>query len=310
MYYMITGRIEDMGNRQKREFLRKNQLFYKELTVVPQFIHPVILAIQQVEPVEDWDYRIHSHTFYELILPLGRPYWCLLNHQVLSVPAGSFLLIQPGQIHQDFYTKNAPFRGIHFQIESEKSKEECNNLFPPDFPLQKQIAKLPVFASKSSDLLFEAFAAGKSDNICNALFAGLFWSILEAYVSHDFLQRKISADQNIIQFRISAFFHKALESGNFSLKSLQSELQISARTLEHLCWKLFNNPPAKAFQFFRCQHVRKFLLEHPEVSLKETAELFHFNNQFSMSRSFRNIYGYPPSEVMKYLQDEKSEAGQ
>ena len=274
--------------------------FYDLVTWTP--FQPVLRDCQTIYPQKNGDYKLHYHEDFELILPFQNTYNCHLDQRDINVNPGQFLLIQPGQSHLDHYTTDAPFKCIHFKIFDCAKRVYMNRIFYSDsiISIDLQIGDIPDNLMKEScDLLYQATEKRLSDTVCNALFQSVFWQMTEAFPPKSlFRNLGVVTEKNNIRIELCRLFEEGVKTGSFHLDYACKQLGISARTLNRLCMDFFNGPPVKAFQHFRAQQIQQYMLEHPRVGIKATAELFHFSSTFTFSRFFSQHFGYPPSRII------------
>ena len=292
------------------------EMFNIKVTKYPEFydlIHwvpfqPILNNCQIIYPQKDGNYKLHYHDVFELILPFQGDYYCHLDQREQRVRSGQFLLIQPGQSHQDHYTTDAPFRCIHFRIFDTVKRTYLNRLFYSDSIVSSQIADIPDNLMKEScDLLYDAADKKLSETVCNALFQPVFWQLTEAFSPRSLLQNLGSiTEKSTIRMELCRLFEEGVETGVFRLDHACKKLGVSARTLNRICMDFFNGSPVKSFQHFRCLQIRQYMLENPRVGIKATAERFHFSSTFTFSRYFRRYFGYPPSQIISNKKYQKN----
>lgn len=274
-----------------------------------QLYHPFLHSFQIVRPKTTCTTHYHYTDDFACFIPMNRSYHGILNGHKLTIRKGEFLLRQPGQSYLDLYSEKEPFYYMNFSIFEDGSKKELQKIFSPEVLPPHQVAKLPENLSKEClSLMYKAGQQHLSEHICSSFFITFFWLIMEAFPAKDlFRDLNRSFENNIQKLRICDFFEKSLPYGKLDAPLLAKTLNVSARTLSRICFDIFGAPTARAFQNFRCMSVRQFLLENPGISIKETAEHFHFPDTFSLSRHFRNHFGYPPSKLADKLSSDTNQ---
>ncbi len=249
-------------------------------------------TMERVEINEKSSFPAHSHRYYELIIPEKGSYSCLLNGKNISLNSDSMLLVQYNDIHEDFYSKGSVFTVVLFHLKDISGRIWKHGIIRPEEPQDSRIIKIPPGSREAGirDLLLDS-----RDDIhtIEALATALFWEmtfiIPQEMISAEF---KEILTHNNFSHLISKSFSDSVR-GRLSLQKLASELKVSRRTLDSLFMKNLKTSPAKAFMNFKISEAKKYL--ESGSTIKETAEYFGFPDQFSFSKSFKNITGIPPS---------------
>lgn len=259
---------------------------------------------QEINPTKYKSFPPHVHTCFELMIPLGERYCCTLCNREITVPCGSFILMQPGQSHSDHLRPDEPFLCIHFNIGYHDSRKNKYQIFVPGLLPDKQIAAVP-----SEDFIYDLFKLLKKYSekniplyIFDHVFLALFQLFLNAYPPEYILINNAEDNvQNYTYQRIFNYFNECLSNGDFSIEEFCKVLNCSQRTLSRICNEYFFQPPHKAFQSYRLNAALRYLQENPNATVKETAVIFRFPNEFYFSKIFKKHFGFTPSKV-KYEQ--------
>ena len=96
--------------------------------------------------------RRHRHTESEIMLPLEGFYRTRLNGTLLRVPPGNFLLVQSGDLHEDFCRGKFRFAAFRFRFEDADS-------FPRELPICRPEldAAFRIFPLRKESLPMELF---------------------------------------------------------------------------------------------------------------------------------------------------------
>ena len=263
-----------------------------------------LLNFQEIRPKVDNNFPPHVHTCFELIIPIKERYCCTLSNRELTVEYGNFILMQPGQSHTDHLSQNEPFLCIHFNISSQYNQKNKQQLFIPGLLPDKQIAPIP-----SENFIRDVFALTekyKEQNIPLYVFDNFFLALLQLFLSAyplEYLTLNTTQEniQNYTYQRIFNYFNDCLNNNNFSIDEFCKILNCSPRTLTRICNEYFYLPPYRAFQNYRLNAAMRYLQENPNTTVKETAEIFRFPNEFYFSKNFKKTFGIPPSKVKNEL---------
>lgn len=260
----------------------------------------LLTNFQEIRPKVDKDFPPHVHTVFELIIPLNKRYCCNLCNRELTVPRGYFLLMQPGQSHTDHLSVDEPFLCIHFSISYPDSKKIKQQLFIPGLLPDKQIA--PIIAEDFISDIFELIKKYKKQDIPLYVFDHVFLALLQLFMRAfplEYLQLNTAHDnvQNYTYQRIFNYFNDCLAGNDFSIENFCNILNCSPRTLTRICNEYFFQSPQKAFQAYRLNAALRYLQENPNATVKETAAVFNFPNEFYFSKRFKQKFGIPPSKI-------------
>lgn len=288
---------------RKKDFMDIHDIIGKddgELRLKYMSLSLILTNFQEIRPKVEQDFPPHVHTCFELILPIKERYCCTLSNRELVIEHGHFILIQPGQSHTDHLSSKEPFLCIHFGISLSNSQKNKLQLFVPGLLPDKQIAPIP-----SKDFVrdvFELVEKYKEENIPLCIFDHFFLALFQLFLSAYPLEYLLlnTTQENIRNYtyqRIFNYFNDCLAGKDFSIEEFCKVLNCSMRTLTRICNEYFYQPPHKAFQTYRLQTTLRYLQENPRATVKETAEMFGFVNEFYFSKVFKKTFGIPPSKV-------------
>lgn len=282
--------------------LLKIQMFADtSLRFVSYTLHPVLLDFQSAQVIQDGNWEQHTHfKDFELIIPADGTYQCTLDSAELNCAPGEFLLIQPGQRHQDFFSRGKKFYAFHFVLFNPEKSIYISKLLSDAVSPANQVCKLPEndFAGEIIGLLFQSGCRKLPFPVSEGLFLTLFRLLMGA-----FQPALISGDVNgngkkhRLLRQVMEIFNSHLNSGELTPGTVEKKLNISQRTWHRLSYELFGSSPKHAFEYFRFSSIYSFMLKHPELSVKEVAGHFNFSDPFYFSRVFRRHFGYPPSAL-------------
>lgn len=278
------------------------QMFAYTAPRVPSYIlHPVLMDFQQVAAVRDGEWRRHTHfKDFELIIPVEGRYDCALDDVEIHCGTGQFLLIQPGQVHQDHFRTGIRFLAFHFQLLNPEKSVYIDKIFSPAVTPKDQVMPLRDrgFADRVIELLFASGREGLPFPVSEGIFLSLFRLVTGAFPPESVLQSTDGDERNHRMLRqIMEVFTAHLLSGTLPPGTIERRLGVSSRTWHRISHELLGAAPRTAFERFRISSIHTFMLKHPELSVKEIAGRFNFADPFYFSRVFRRHFGYPPSAL-------------
>jgi AraC-like DNA-binding protein len=279
----------------------------------PAVLHLASLpgAFQHVLSLRLWDlnkcqvtgigrFPLHTHVYYELIIPLRGSYRCSLNGvEVAALAPGSYLLIQPGDTHEDNYGPGLEFLAMLFSLRDMTSARWPGSVIATTAPTASRILS-PQLGSLADSLmgLIATFAPEKAGDLVNllsleALCEAFFWSLFED-MPRDHLSQEFAKILGENEFRIKAIAYFKARSGEaLDLDRMAAALSVSRRALGYKFNAVFGTSPAKAFMSWRIGRAASLL--EAGASVKDAASALGFANPFHFSRAFRRETGFPPS---------------
>ena len=250
-------------------------------------------------------YPRHTHVLYEILLIERAGYSCSLDGVHLRLDPGDVLLIQPGQVHEDYLERGCAVKAFHFNLTTLSGTGLTPAVFKPGtVPEQQVLRDISEGPLRTLTGELENFCHAASDNpesyrLCNALFGAVFHYIYRCY-SREILQPAFSGQQHIdpeISALRSAFARNL--TGMPTLRKLCRDTAMSSTSLFRLCRKVYNMPPRKAFMHYKIMQIQDFMRKNPCSSVKELSHIFGFKTQFHFSRVFCRETGYPPTVLTR-----------
>lgn len=276
------------------------QMFADKSLRMPSYIlHPVLMDFQQVRSVKNGNWQLHTHfKDFELIMPVNGDYHSSLDGVEISCVPGEFLLIQPGQKHQDHIRSGKNFYAFHFQLLNPEKNSYVSSIFSDAVSPSEQIMQIPEadFCSQILDLLFISGKQQLPFSVSEGLFLALFRLLAGAFPQELVMQNADGNERsNRLLRQVTAIFNTYMTDGELPPGIVEKKLGVSSRTWHRISHELFGNSPRNAFENFRLLAIRSFMLKNPSVNIKEIAYRFNFSDPFYFSRVFRRHFGYPPS---------------
>jgi len=264
-------------------------------------LHPVLMDFQQVRTIQDGDWERHTHyRDFELIIPEYGNYNCVLDSVELTCSPGEFLLIQPGQSHQDLFQRDRRFYFFHFKLLNPEKSVYISKLFSDAIAPASQVVTLPQadFVNELIALLFRSGNMELAFPVSEGLFLALFRQLMGVFPPDLLTNDANGNEKNHRMLRqVMEVFEAHLASGTLPPGTVEKRLNVSSRTWHRISHELFGVSPKNAFEYFRMSSIHSFMLKHPLLNVKEVACRFNFSDPFYFSRVFRRHFGYPPSQL-------------
>jgi len=265
-------------------------------------VRPVLDNCCFFQAKTDFVYDPHVHAAYELIVSDGQPYACFLNGEHLTMPAGQLLVVQPGDTHQGILSCGQKLFVVTFLIEFDPPGEVSPVLFRKEASLAARIldpAAIP-HAPELCGVLREASRdeSPRSGFVLGGIFSALFWTLLpawpEALLDPVFFRETVQETFRDNLFRL----FRAHVCDGIRVAALAAAMGMTPRSFERKCREVLHMPPGAAFLDFKLRHLEK-LVARSELSMKEIAARYGFENQFHFSRLFKRRFGESPTEYRR-----------
>jgi AraC-like DNA-binding protein len=277
--------------------IRKERYYRTSGTTPPVRVHPVFQDFHKLSADADYEYPAHTHTNYEVIVVEEGPYHCCLNGTETRVDSGEFLVIKPGDQHQDHLRRGQFHYVLHFALVSDlPGAGGSMPLFRPDVEPhsqrgQRSFGAAFAFFRQLEDELRQndRFSSFLQDS----LLATFFWQLVR-HLPADALSApfQLLSRQAAFRARLDGIFSVAYQ-GSLSMDDLAAELGISKRTLAYRCRELLGTSPARAFACYRIARAAE-LLSAGDQTVQEVSQALGFSNPFHFSRLFKSILGRSP----------------
>ncbi len=278
----------EINNYYRKDYVRRAGVMdmYKE-------IKPSFLDFHRMTVGRDYKYPEHQHDNYELIWVEHGPYLFSLNHQKLEISDNMFVVIKPGDLHQDYLKKSQAHFVLHFSLNEP--------LFSPSVSASGQIGAsiLDGAASILKDMEQEASVSGNTDRFSGALqdslLETLFWHIArilpETSLSEVF---RNYSDRQLFVSRLYSVFKERLTQP-LGVEGIAEKMGMSKRALSMKCSEYLNSSPARLYLESRLQKAEN-LLRHGDKTVKEISIELGFDSPFNFTRAYKRVKGLAPSE--------------
>jgi len=277
----------------KQRFLRP------QLGAAGARMRPVFEDFHLLRMEGNYEYPRHQHTNYEVILIDRGPYRCELNEEQLTLVDGQVLVIKPGDWHQDHLHDGQRHYVVHFRLAPAFPGESITPLFRAKVRASEQLCQ----GNYSGDTFFLRELQREAEEgalhapaVQDALLEALFWRIARGLppeaLSEEF--RKLPQRQAQCE-KIAGVFQCHLK-GNPTVEELAAEAKMSPRHFTTLCRRLLGTGPARFLLELKMRRAEE-MLRYRAQSVKEVSDALGFANPYHFSRSFKRVYGHPPSTL-------------
>jgi len=263
-------------------------------------LRPVFQDFHVLRMTGQYDYPVHQHENYEVILVDRGPYSCSLNEEEITIRSHEVLVIKPGDRHCDHLRHGQRHYVLHFLLtDGLHQPAAAVNLFNEWVAPQGQVCTAPMpDEARIFDLLEEE--SRQSDcyaaNIQDAMLEAFFWRLVRNLpvesLSPQFRRR--STEQEFAG-RLYRLFEEHVQE-NLRVEELAALLKISKRSLSMKCRALLGDSPAQLFTRFKIQKAAQ-LLTYTDRPVKEISYELGFENPYHFSRVFKRIHGSAPSAL-------------
>ncbi len=227
-------------------------------------IKPVFIDFHNLKMEGSYEYPIHRHINYEVIVIEKGPYHCTVNSNKLTVEKDNFLIVTPGDIHQDHLYKGQSHFVLHFSINMNSIPIELldSNCSPKDqvFHIDYKWNPLDFFKLMQDDYK-ESYTYMKY--IQDSMMEQFFWRMLK-YIPDNLISDSFKGHTKGYMFKskLLDYFRKSYRE-NLTVDNIANALNISRRSLTYNCQEYFGKSPAKLFTVYRLERAtEQFCLEN------------------------------------------------
>lgn len=261
-------------------------------------LRPHFQDFHRLSVTKPYEYPLHRHADYEMILVAKGPYQCSLNGVELRLVRHQLLIIKPGDWHQDHLRPGQFHFVLHFQLHALHARNRKSiNVFSEDVVPSQQICE-SRFSRETAlfkELELEATHNGAfSSAIQDSLLEILFWRAVRALPPNALsLQLQQTSEVQTFAdalFRVFERHHRQ----HLPVDRMAEALKMSRRNLSLKCQQVLGASPAHAFLTFKVQKA-VHLLTTTHVSIKELSYYLGFSDPYHFSRIFKRVTGKPPS---------------
>ena len=252
--------------------------------------------------LEDGVYPKHKHIVYEILLLESGVYSCNLDGVRVTLKPDELLLVQPGQTHEDIYTKGSVLYAFHFQMLPNEETLVVNSIFKRGVQPSQQIISMEKTGLETliGFLKHENASGDKAAfRLNNAIFEVIFRKILSSFqptILHEQFQQQIVLNRDAL--RLANIFNKyAFDMP--TLEDLCRAIAMSRSNFHRLTQRLYGLPPYRAFMRYKMMRVKAYMQESFGITVRELSETFGFSSQSHFSWAFHKEFGIYPREMLK-----------
>ncbi len=237
-----------------------------------------IFWLRLIRENEAYNVKEHSHSFFEIHYVTRGSFKIVVNDVEYEVKEDEYILVPPSIKHRIVSVSN-DFHKLVWGFEVEKGEVPTSGFVPQNVAtyVQKQCI----------DLLFSEEFKGFSD-VSTKLSLELFLSrALELRTKSE----KVLEEGSEVFERIERFVLDNLCT-SMTVYDIAINFDVSVRHLSRICEKFTGLTFGK---FLREQKINKACALLPRYTVKETADMLGYSDEFSFSKSFRAVTGKTPS---------------
>jgi len=234
------------------------------------------------------------HDAFEIIFVIKGDLIYTTGKNTYAVSDNSIILTRPGDYHMLNLNNCNTYERYNIIFDTKMVMESCLSKLPESVDII--VPKNPAFflaLFEKFDLYCRVFESEELSRIISILVEEVFFSIVHIAASHDDTVSNSTFPSNPILVKVTQYIEKHI-SENFTTESICNELYISKSYL----LKLFNThmqmSPKKYILSRRMIRAQSFLR-----SGEKPTEIFSscgFSDYSSFFRSYKNFFGYSPSE--------------
>jgi len=265
------------------------------------FVTPVFRRIGINKVKKTYDYYLHRHDNYEVIMVESGDYSCRINDIEINVAAGEILILKPGDTHQDLCSPGLVYFHFCFDLQSIDTAVVNAKLFTDGITVTRQIFKdgggrLAGLAAK----ICATLKKGKIIDIYigHSMMSELFWRLVRI-IPNDLLEKKFISNEHKESFTAQLYdFLERNISRSLTVDDIARELNICDRSLTEFCRKFLKDSPAHIVLKYKIDRAA-MMLQHTHMTAKEISFSLGFCNQYYFSRCFKRIINLSPREFKK-----------
>lgn len=242
---------------------------------------------------ERWNYKTHSHSFFELHLCRGGSCVLQLPHGTVTLKKGQLLLLPPHMPHT-LLDLSADFRKFvwGFKAPPETGAALAAALSAP------QPTEMPSEMANAADLLL-SLAAAPSDGVYAVMVGQL--ELLYVLSLRRFVPQRQEAAVHAADClpAVRQFMIDNLSCG-FTVREIAAQFYMSERQFYRLCVKGAGMPPRVLRESIQMEKIRA-LLSETDMPLAAIAAEVGFADAFALGRFFKRHEGLPPAAYRRAL---------
>ena len=234
--------------------------------------------LRLIRLTDGYNDKEHSHSFFELHYVTKGYFTLIINGKTYKVVEDEYILISPSVRHK-IIMQSEDFHKLVWGFEIEKGEVTSDPycIKKKGTPIQKTCIE------QLFDNEFEEYG----DVSVKLLLGMLISRCLEFKTKAE----KIFDEGSEVFERVERFIADNINM-SMTVEDIAQNFGVSTRHLSRLCEKFTSMPIGK---YLRNQKVNKACALLSRCSVKETAEILGYSDEFSFSKSFRAVTGKNPS---------------
>lgn len=231
----------------------------------------------------------------------------MINHQIVDVPQGHFILLQEGEIYEAITPKNAiHINGIcidlnpdHFPIHSNNSKN--NILFHTAFDCAHSTSFGNAFLNLQTE---DGESAIDGNKLLQSFSEKLIDFSNELYQLQELINVQKTNTQSVLIPKLISlrdFIYKNYNS-KITLALLARQSNISQYHLLRLYKRCFDQSPQQLQQQLRMKKAKQLILKEKH-SCSDIAFYLGYNDLAAFSKQFKHVFGVAPSKYAGELKN-------
>lgn len=238
----------------------------------------------------NWTMDTHSHSFYELHLPLdGTCSIIMQNYQEIALSPGQHLLIHPNTNHKFTDFSDDFFRlSIAFDIQHQDKLLNDGDKYITNQSTEKTLHLLKEMLSE-----YNRHQIGYK-NVVKFHIQTIMIDFLRSYPSILCIEeKKNDANRNVMNEALS--FIKNNVSSSITTEDVAKNVCLSSRQLNRIFTQNINMTISEFIRNERILRVKEHL-KKTNLSLQEIASLTGFNDEYVLCKTFKKATGITPGK--------------
>lgn len=245
---------------------------------------PQLLSVGRIDPNPRWYMAAHSHTFWELIIPVAGRMTVRMAGQTFTGEPGDILVYPPGIAHEERSDTQHPVATHFFAFNLERPADA--------WPLR--MADVGGRLRQISAWLVDDRDMADSPAVQSSRQA-----LLELALAHcDVCARHNLEDDRLVR-AVRTYVRQHLAE-DLALDDLAEVAGLSRFHFLRVYERLAGRPPMGDVRAIRLEHARQLLLT-TDLPLKAIAPRCGLGSEFALSRAYKRHFGHNPSSLRRRM---------